>query len=143
MLIRKIELKSLNLIYRIGHKLGKKDKDITRKLLNQPIRTILSLTEDISYFLDNKKPMLLARLGGTEGSIAGQYCEMQLSLRKKYNEDTLNWFFTTSGFFADDYEDVEIAVNQYAEMTLDGLKECDFLSATFPPKVYIPYFLAF
>ena len=30
--------------------------------------------------------------------------------------------------------------NTYTRLTLEGLKECDYLSAMFPPKIYMPYF---
>lgn len=136
----KFELQHLKIAYKLGKRLNKKDKEITKKYLSQPIRTIPSLSQEISDWIDSGKPMLLARLGGTEGNIAGQYCEKVLSLRKRYHPDTLNWLFTTSGFFADDYEEKEKAVDQYAILTLNGLKECDYLSATFPPKIYMPYF---
>ena len=136
----RVQLSYLKAAYKIGGKLGKKDKEITKKLLHQPIRTIPSLSNEIAEWIESGKPMLLARLGGTEGNIAGQYCEKVLNLRKSYLSQTLDWLFTTSGFFADDYEDRTIAVDEYARLTLEGLKECDFLSAMFPPKIYMPYF---
>ena len=101
-----------------------------------------SLTDELSEWIKSGKPMLLARLGGTEGKIAGQYCEKILKLIKNYNSKTLDWLFSTSGFFADDYETKTKAVDEYARLTLDGLKDCDYLSAMFPPKIYMPYFLS-
>ena len=136
----KHELSLLRLIYKVGNKLGKKDKEITKKLLDKPVRTIPSLSDDIAKYIETRKPMLLARLGGTEGVIAGQYCERKLGIRKDYNSETLNWLFTTSGFFADDYDDKSQAVDKYAQITLEGIGECDYLSAMFPPKIYMPYF---
>lgn len=139
-IVGKAELLKLKLAYKIGHKLGKKDKEITKKHLQQQVRTIPSLSDDIVEWIESGRPMLLARLGGTEGNIAGQYCEKAVHIRNEYDPDTLNWLFTTSGFFADDYEDKTKAVDEYAQLTLDGLKDCDYLSAMFPPKVYMPYF---
>ena len=139
-IVGKFELQRLKLAYKIGHKLGKKDKEITKKYLKQPVRTIPSLSDEIAEWIESGKPMLLARLGGTEGNIAGQYCEKALKSRKDYASDTLDWLFTTSCFFADDYEDKTKAVDEYARLTLEGLKECDYLSAMFPPKIYMPYF---
>ena len=55
----------------------------------------------------------------------------------------MDWLFRTSGFFADDYKDKIQAVDEYARITIDGLKECDYLSATFPPKIYMPYFFKY
>lgn len=136
----KWQLFYLKIAYNLGHKKGMKDKEITKKILNQPIRTIPSLSDEIASWIESGKPMLLARLGGTEGNIVGQYCERVLSLRKEYKQDTLDWLFTTSGFFADDYDDKIKAVDEYAQLTLDGLKECDYLSAVFPTKIYMPYF---
>ena len=136
----KHELSLLRLIYKIGNKLGKKDKEITKKLLDKPVRTIPSLSDDIAKYIETGKPMLLARLGGTEGVIAGQYCERKLGLRKDYSDGMLNWLFTTSGFFADDYDDKSQAVDKYAQLTIEGIGDCDFLSAMFPSKVYMPYF---
>ena len=140
LVVGKFELKKLKIAYKIGRKLKKKDKEITKMFLNQPIRMIPSLTDELSEWIKSGKPMLLARLGGTEGNIAGQYCEKELSLRKEYAPEVLKWLFSTSGFFADDYETKTKAVDEYARLTLDGLKECDYLSATFPPKIYMPYF---
>lgn len=136
----KIELAFLHLAYKVGKKLGKKDKEITKKFLDNPVRTIPSLSDDIAEYIENGKPMLLARLGGTEGAIAGQFCDKKLGLTDDYNKDTLNWLFTTSGFFADDYEDKIDAVDKYAILTIEGMRECDYLSAMWPPKIYIPYF---
>ena len=126
-IVGKFELQRLKLAYKIGHKLGKKDKEITKKYLKQPVRTIPSLSDEIAEWIESGKPMLLARLGGTEGNIAGQYCEKALKSRKDYASDTLDWLFTTSGFFADDYEYKTKAVDEYARLTLEGLKECDYL----------------
>ena len=42
--------------------------------------------------------MLLARLGGTEGNIAGQYCEKELSLRKEYAPEVLKWYSALPAF---------------------------------------------
>ncbi len=136
----KMQLHFLRLAYRIGKKLGKNDKDITKKLMGEPVRTILSLSDNIAQHIESGRPMLLARLGGTEGAIAGQYCERKLKIRKHYNPQTLDWLFTTSGFFADDYEDKSQAVDSYAELTIEGLSDCDYLSAMFPTKIYMPYF---
>lgn len=136
----KIQLSFLHLAYKIGKRLGKKDKDITKKLMDEPVRSLLSLSDDIAKHIEDGCPMLLARLGGTEGAITGQYCERRLKMRKNYNPKTLDWLFKTSGFFADDYEDKSQAVDKYAELTLEGLPDCDYLSAMFPPKVYMPFF---
>ena len=136
----KMQLSFLQLAYRIGKKLGKKDKDITKKLMDEPVRTLLSLSDDIAEHIENGRPMLLARLGGTEGNIAGQYCERKLKMRKDYNPKTLDWLFKTSGFFADDYDDKSQAVDKYAELTIEGLPDCDYLSAMFPTRIYMPYF---
>ncbi|MEE1061568.1 MAG: hypothetical protein UH080_07085 [Ruminococcus sp.] len=32
------------------------------------------------------------------------------------------------------------AVDKYAQLTIEGIPECDYLSAMFPPKIYMPYF---
>jgi hypothetical protein len=136
----RFQLSMLHLAYKIGKKLGKKDKEVTKFFLNQPVRTIPSLSDDIAQWIEQGKPMLLARLGGTEGVIAGQYCERQLKMRDNYSDEMLNWLFTTSGFFADDYDDKTQAVDQYAKLTIDGIPDCDYLSAMFPSKVYMPYF---
>lgn len=140
---RKLQLVELKFAYKVGKLIKKKDKEITKKHLNQPIRMIPSLADEIADWIESGKPMLLARLGGTEGRIAGQYCEKELSLRKEYDFGTLEWLFNTSGFFADDYDDKTKAVDQYAKLTIDGLKECDYLSATFPQKIYMPYFFKY
>ena len=78
-----IYLLMLRLAYKVGRYLGKPDKEITKKHLKQPIRMIPSLAGEIADWIESGKPMLLARLGGTEGRIAGQYCENNLSLRKE------------------------------------------------------------
>ncbi len=136
----KLQLAFLHLTYKVGKKLGKKDKEITKKLMKHSIRTISSFSDDIAECIENKKPMLLARLGGTEGAIAGQYCDKELGLTDVYNKATLDWLFTTSGFFADDYEDKIVAVDRYAALTIEGMSECDYLSAMWPPRIYMPYF---
>lgn len=136
----KSELAFLHLAYKLGKKLGKKDKEITKKLLAKPVRTILSLSDEIAEHIESGRPMLLARLGGTEGVIAGQYCERKLGMRDNYSKEMLDWLFTTSGFFADDYEDPIQAVDKYAQLTIDGIPDCDYLSAMFPSKIYMPYF---
>ena len=139
----KTQLSFLRLVYRIGKKLGKQDKEITKKIFKKHIRTIKTIgsySDDIAEYIVNGKPMLLARLGGTEGVIAGQYCERKLKMRDDYSEDILNWLFTTSGFFADDYEDKAQAVDKYAELTIEGMADCDYLSAMFPTRIYMPYF---
>ena len=136
----KHQLSFLHLAYRVGKKLGKKDKEITKFFLDKPVRTIPSLSDEIAQHIESGKPMLLARLGGTEGVIAGQFCERRLKMRDDYSESMLNWLFTTSGFFADDYENKSEAVDKYARMTVEGMPDCDYLSAMFPSKVYMPYF---
>lgn len=140
---KKIEMQYLRFVYKLGHKFKIEDKEITKKLLNQPIKTIPSLSDEIKRRIESGKPMLLARLGGTEGRVAGEYCERVLKIRKHYSDDLKEWLYTTSGFFADDYEDKEEAMDEYARLTLEGLKECDYLSATFPPRIYIPYFFKY
>jgi len=136
----KSELAFLHLAYKLGKKLGKKDKEITKKLLAKPVRTILSLSDEIAEHIESGRPMLLARLGGTEGVIAGQYCDQKLGIKDNYSKEMLDWLFTTSGFFADDYEDPIQAVDKYAQLTIDGIPDCDYLSAMFPSKIYMPYF---
>lgn len=136
----KLYLLVLRLAYMIGKKLGKKDKEVTKFFLNNTVRTIPSLSDDIANWIESGKPMLLARLGGTEGVIAGQYCERKLKIRDNYSKEILDWLFTTSGFFADDYENEIQAVDKYAELTIEGLSDCDYLSAMFPQKIYMPYF---
>ena len=139
----KLELQGLKIAYRIGHKLGVKDKEITKKFLRQPIRTIPSISDEIVKRIEDGTPMLLARLGGTEGRVAGEYCERMLGIREHYSADICDWLYTTSVFFADNYDDKEKAMDEYAQLTLNGLSECDFLSATFPPKIYMPYFFKY
>lgn len=136
----KSELIFLHLAYKLGKKLGRKDKEITKKLLAKSVRTISSLSDEIAEHIESGRPMLLARLGGTEGVIAGQYCDQKLGIKDNYSQETLDWLFTTSGFFADDYENPIQAVDKYAQLTIDGITECDYLSAMFPAKVYMPYF---
>lgn len=135
----KTELKKHKIAYKIGHKLKKKDKEVTKKLLAQPVRTVPSLSEEIADCIESGKPMLLARLGGTEGCVAGEYIERKLGLREHYSKDVIDWLYTTSGFFADNYDDKEKAMDEYAELTLEGVKECDYLSAMFPTKNYMPF----
>ena len=139
----KRELRRLQIYYKIGSHLKIKDKAITKKLLNQPVRTIPSLSDEMVKWIESGKPMLLARLGGTEGRVAGEYCEKKLGLRKHYSQDVCNWLYTTSGFFADDYENKEVAMDEYAELTIDGIKYCDYLSAMFPTKIYMPFFFKY
>ena len=137
-----LELRHLKLCYKINAKKHNPPKVVTKKYIlkytGKACRTVPSLTREIGSFIESGKPMMMARLGNTEGRIAGQYCEKLVGLRKKYDKEWMNWLFTTSGFFADDM-DREEAADRYAKMTLDGLKECDFLSAMFPQKVYMPY----
>ena len=142
---QKIDLRYYKLVYRVGKKLNKKDKDITKRLINRPVLSIASdeFADTFSQYVKNQKPMLLARLGGTEGNVAGEYCEKRLGLRRAYSDTVINWFYTTSGFFADDYANKEQAMDQYAELTLEGIKECDFLSAFFPTRVYMPFFFKY
>ena len=137
---RQLELKKLHFAYKYAKKRGIPYKTVTKKFLKQSIRTVPSLSDEIAGRIETGKPTLLARLGLTEGYIMGQYCEKKLSNNREYDPNTISWFFSTSGFFADDYQNKEDAVDKYALMSLDGLQECDYLSATFPPKVYIPYF---
>ena len=130
---QKIDLRYYKLVYRVGKKLNKKDKDITKRIIKRPLLSIASeeFADTFSQYVNNQKPLLLARLGGTEGNVAGEYCEKRLGLRKAYSNTVINWFYTTSGFFADDYANKEQAMDQYAELTLEGIKECDYLSAFF------------
>lgn len=136
----KLQLSFLRLAYRIGKKLGIKDKEITKFFFKRRIRTLRSLSDDIAQLIESGRPMLLARLGGTEGVIAGQYCERKLNMRDNYSQEMLDWLFTTSGFFADDYDDKSQAVDKYVELTIQEMSDCDYLSAMFPTKIYMPYF---
>lgn len=139
-----ITLKYNHLSYKIGKEVFKKEnKDITKFLLKQPPTSIIQIFSELSERIKYGNSFLLARLGGTEGRIAGQYCEKELSIRKMYDFNTVDWLFRTSGFFADDYKDKIQAVDEYARLTLDGLKDCDYLSAMFPPKIYMPYFFKY
>ena len=118
-------------------------KETTKRFLDRPINPYLSISDDIVAQINSGKPLLVARLGGTEGYITGQYCERMLGTRKKYVEDTVKWMYSTSGFFADNYEDKSAALDKYSEMILDAIPECDYLSAVAPKKVYIPYFFKY
>lgn len=122
---------------------GKKDKETTKKYFKKwfgkTVKMIPDLTDELSERISSGIPTMLARLGGTEGSVVGQYCERELGLIKHYDTNTVNWLYTTSGFFADDYDDKEDAMDRYSRLTLDDLAECDYLSAMFPTKVYMPY----
>lgn len=135
----KLEIWLLKLIYKVGKKLHISNIDITRKLMKQPIKAISSISDELADRIESGKPMLLARLGGTEGRVAGEYCERMLGMREHYSQDLQEWLYTTSGFFADDYEDKELAMDEYAKMTLEGIGECDYLSALFPERVYMPF----
>lgn len=135
----KLEISLHKVLYRIGRKLGIKDKEITKKLIKHKIRTIPSLTEELVDRISWGSPTLLARLGGTEGRVVGEFIERKFDIRKHYSNDLIQWLYTTSGFFADDYADKEKAMDIYAELTLSGLPECDFLSAMFPERDYMPF----
>ena len=137
---QKAELKALHRAYRIGAKKKLKDKEVTKQHLSQPIRSILDLSDELAERIQKGVPTLLARLGGTEGQIAGQYCERTLGMRRHYEKETYDWMYTTSGFFADDYEDKEVALDEYSKITIEGMEHCDYLSATFPPRIWIPFF---
>lgn len=134
------ELKELYRAYRLGDKQKLKPKEVTKKHLDQPIRSLLDLSDEIAERIEKGVPTMMARLGGTEGQIAGQYCERTLGMRRHYEKDTMEWMYTTSGFFADDYKNKEDALDEYSRITLEGMASCDYLSATFPPRIWIPYF---
>ena len=140
-LSQKNQLILLKFAYKLGGKCNIPYKEITKRFLDQKVKSIpTDLAGELAEKIRNNTPFLLARLGGTEGAIAGQYCEIMHGLRKSYEEDTVEWLFSTSGVFADDYVDRIKAVDRYAELTLEGLLECDYLSAMFPTKIYMPFF---
>lgn len=139
-----ITLKYYHLSYKLGKDVLKREnKDITKSLLKQSPISVLQLFSELSERIKNGNAFLLARLGATEGAVAGQYCEKKLKIRKQYEKNTIDWFYSTSGFFADDFDDKEKAMDLYAELTVDGIRDCDYLSAFFPPKIYMPYFFKY
>lgn len=71
-----ITLKYNHLSYKIGKVVFKKEnKNITKFLLKQPPTSISQIFSELSERIKYGNSFLLARLGGTEGRIAGQYCE--------------------------------------------------------------------
>ena len=134
-----IELYWDKLQYRNAKRKKIKYKEITKKLLKCPVRTIPSLTEELGKRIEQGIPTLMARLGGTEGRVAGEFIERRLHMQKHYSPSLIQWLYTTSGFFADDYSDREKAMDEYAELTLAGLADCDYLSAMFPERDYMPF----
>lgn len=129
--------------FKIGKVLKRENKDITKFLLKQSPTSIIQISPELSEKIKTGNSFLLARLGATEGNVAGQYCEKKLKIRKRYEKNTIDWFYSTSGFFADDFDNKEKAMDLYAEFTVDGIKDCDYLSAMFPPKIYMPYFFKY
>ena len=131
------------ILYKLNHFIKRKDKFTTKilikKITGQRVQMFSQINMDIQERLKNNEPTFFARLGGTEGVVAGQYCEKLLGMRTHYSEDIINWLYTTSGFFSDDYDDKEKAMDEYAQLTLDGLSECDYLSAMFPSRDYVPF----
>lgn len=139
----KNQLRLLKLAYKVGDYLRLKPKQVTKRFLNQTVKSIpADLADELAEKIQLGVPFLLARLGGTEGTITGQYCEIKNGLRKQYQADTVRWMYSTSGFFMDEEDDKEKALDRYAELTLDGLKDCDYLSAMFPPRIYMPFLFA-
>lgn len=139
-----IDLKRYHFAYWFGKKIKKvQDKETTKRLLKTKPQMIPSLSDEIAKKIENAESFLLARLGATEGAVAGQYCERKLNIRSHYEKSTMDWFYSTSGFFADDNADKEEAMDLYAKITIDGLGDCDYLSAFFPKKIYMPFFFKY
>lgn len=122
---------------------NEKDKEITKKLLKKKPCTIPSIFDELADRIESGKPMLLARLGSSEGAITGSFCEKNLGEKKSYEDWLIDFFYLTSGFFSDDYDNKEKAIDEYAQLTLNGIGECDYLSAFWPSRPYMPFFFKY
>lgn len=136
---KKNEIRIYKLLYRIVKHYGIEKQKLTEKLIKQPIEDFYHLSDKIVTDINSGKPTLVARLGCTEGYIFSEYCERVLKLRKGYSKEWKEALFSTSGFFADDYSDKDLATDEYAKLTLNGLTECDYLCANFPNSYFFPY----
>lgn len=78
----------------------------------------------ISDYIKKNKPFMMARIGNTELWIVKQYIQKRLHLISNYKKFWLDYFFSTSGFFAinNNLEDVD----KYAKYHIEAIKNCDF-----------------
>ena len=134
------ELKQLKKKFRSNKEKGISAYESTNKLLKKPIVETKDLELEYADKIRKGMPFLVARLGNTEGTILGQYLGKKFGINKGYNDENKKWLLTTSGFFADDYENVDDAIDKYAELTLDGLSKVDYLCARWPESFYQPFF---
>ena len=137
------ELKRLKKIYNQNRKNGLSNYESTNSLLKTPIVETRDLEHEFSEKIQHKDPFLVARLGNTEGTILGQYLGKKYGVNRGYSEETKKWLLSTSGFFADDYESIDEAIDLYSQLTLEGLSECDYLCARWPESFYQPFFFKY
>lgn len=137
---RYYELKTYKKIYKENNSNGISVYETTQSLLDKPIIDIGDLEKELADRIKNGDSFLLARLGNTEGTVLGQYLGKKYGVNRTYSSVTRDWLYSTSGFFADDYPDEEIAMDEYAKLTLRGLKDCDYLCARWPDSFYQPFF---
>lgn len=134
------ELKQLKKLYKSNKLKGISAYDSTNSLLKTPVVETISLEREYAEKIKHGDPFLVARLGNTEGTILGQYLGKKYGVNRGYNAETKQWLLSTSGFFADDYENVDDAIDKYAKLTLDGLPYVDYLCARWPESFYQPFF---
>lgn len=78
----------------------------------------------VSDYIKNDKPFMMARIGNTELWIVKQYLQKKMHLIDNYKTFWLDYFFSTSGFFAknNNLDDVD----KYAKYHIEAIKNCDF-----------------
>jgi len=114
----------------------KKDSDATLlKFLKMNGRKSVDIMNDqeVKDRILRGIPTFLGRMGYTEAEIVNWYCMQKAGVRKSYNEVWVDWLYRTSGFFADDWENRDEAIDAFAELLISCYSCCDYICTYFPP----------
>ena len=100
-------------------------EDLYRNLLKDNLLYNLPVIGkfDVNQFIANKirmaEPFMVARLGNTEAMIAQEFMSGSLS------NTWTRWLLNTSGFYTTDDQRVTDQIEEYAQLTLNALDDCD------------------
>ncbi len=93
-------------------------------------------TDEIKNRILDGTPTFLGRMGNTEAAIVNSYCKKRAKVTKRYKTCWIEWLYQTSGFFSDDYKEIDQAVDEFSELLISCYSECDYMPVSFPPFKY-------
>ena len=101
------------------------------ELYNTPFKSHSEANSIISTLIRTNIPFMASRLGNTESRITQEY------LNGRISNYWMSWLYNTSGFYSRNNEIVLEDVNQYAELTIESLKNCDINLCRFENSILL------